>query len=145
MNLPLFNAGVNGAATLALVAGFVAAKRKNITLHRACMGAALALSALFLAGYLAHHYQAGGHVRFAGTGAARTLYLVILATHTPLAAVVPVAALRALFLALKGRIGEHRRLVRWLWPLWLYVALTGVLLYLLVYVWYGPPLAGGAG
>ncbi len=138
MNLPFFNACLNGAATFALIAGFVAVKRKKIGLHRLCMGAALALSALFLIGYLVHHYQAGGHVRFAGTGWVRPLYFAILVTHTPLAILVPGFALRAAWLAMKNRIAEHRRLTRWLWPVWLYVALTGVLIYLLVYVWYAP-------
>ncbi len=144
MNLPLINAGFNGLSILALLAGFVAIKRDRVALHRACMGAALALSALFLAGYLAHHYQAGGHVPFRGTGWIRPVYFAILITHTPLAALVPFFASRAAWLAIKGRVEEHRRLVRWVWPVWMYVAVTGTLIYLLVYVWYAapPPAAG---
>ena len=145
MNLPLINACFNGAATLALIAGFVAVKRKQIALHRACMGGALALSALFLVGYLVHHYQVGGHVKFQGTGGIRLCYFAILLTHTPLAAIVPFFAGRAVWLALKGRLDEHRRLVRWFWPVWLYVAVTGTLIYLLVYVWYAPVATASVG
>ncbi len=138
MNLPFINAILNGTATLLLVCGWFAIRAKKIALHRALMSTAFVTSALFLAGYLLHHYQAGGHVRFTGEGPVRLIYFAILITHTPLAVLVPALAIRAIWLALKGRLDEHHRLARWTLPIWLFVSITGVLLYLLVYVWYTP-------
>ena len=138
MNLPFINALLNGAAAILLVCGWFAIRAKKIALHRALMSTAFLTSALFLAGYLLHHYQAGGHVRFTGEGPVRIIYFAILITHTPLAVLVPVLAIRAIWLAHAGRIAEHRKLARWTLPVWLFVSVTGVLLYLLVYVWYTP-------
>ena len=138
MNLPFINAILNGTAAILLVCGWFAIRAKKIALHRALMGTAFLTSALFLAGYLLHHYQAGGHVRFTGEGPVRLIYFAILITHTPLAVLVPFLAIRAIWLALKGRLDEHRRLARWTLPIWLFVSVTGVLLYLLLYVWYTP-------
>jgi uncharacterized membrane protein YozB (DUF420 family) len=133
LNLPFINALLNGAAAILLVCGWFAVRAKKIPLHRALMGTAFATSALFLIGYLLHHYQAGGHVAFTGVGPVRRFYFAILITHTPLAVIVPVAAIRAIWLARAGRIEEHRRLARWTLPVWLYVSVTGVLVYLLLY------------
>ena len=138
MNLPFINAILNGTAAILLVCGWFAIRAKNIMLHRALMSTAFVTSTLFLAGYLLHHYQAGGHVRFTGEEPVRLIYFAILITHTPLAVLVPFLAIRAIWLALKGRLDEHRRLARWTLPIWLFVSVTGVLLYLLVYVWYTP-------
>lgn len=139
-NLPLLNALLNGLAMVLLLAGYLAIRLRKITLHRALMGGAFLVSVLFLVSYLTHHYQVKGHVPFQGTGSVRMLYFAILLSHTPLAALVPFLALRTLFLALKNRLDEHRRWARWTLPVWLYVSLTGVLIYLFVYVWY--PVAG---
>ena len=96
------------------------------------MAAAVACSILFLASYLAYHAQVGS-VRFQGTGAARTAYLAILLTHTVLAAAVPFIAGRMLWLAFTGRFGSHKALGRWGMPVWLYVSVTGVVVYGLLY------------
>lgn len=135
-NLPLLNGLLNGLATLLLLAGYGAIRMRKILLHRALMGSAFTVSVLFLISYLAHHYQVRGHVPFQGTGPVRILYFAILLTHTPLAALIPFLAVRTIYLALKNRIDEHRRAARWTLPIWLYVSVTGVLIYLFVYVWY---------
>jgi putative membrane protein len=135
-NLPLLNGLLNGLATLLLLAGYCAIRLRRITLHRALMGSAFTVSVLFLVSYLVHHYQVRGHVPFQGTGPVRILYFAILLTHTPLAALVPFLAIRTIYLALQNRLEEHRRAARWTLPVWLYVSVTGVLIYLFVYVWY---------
>ncbi len=135
-NLPLLNGLLNGLATLLLLAGYCAIRMRRIGLHRTLMGSAFTVSVLFLVSYLAHHYQVKGHVPFQGAGPVRILYFAILLTHTPLAALVPFLAVRTVWLALKNRIDEHRRAARWTLPIWLYVSVTGVLIYLFVYVWY---------
>ncbi len=134
--LPLLNAALNTAATVLLVCGYVAIRRGQERRHRNLMLAALVVSVLFLGSYLLHHWHAG-HVRFPGQGAARAVYLVILASHVVLAAVVPVLALAVVYLGLRDRRRAHRRLARWTLPIWLYVSITGVVIYLMVYHWPG--------
>ncbi len=132
--LPALNAALNTVATVLLLWGYVAIRRGQELRHRNLMLAALVLSILFLGSYLAHHWHAG-HVRFPGSGAARAIYLAILLTHVVLAAVVPFLALATVYLGLRQRRGAHRRLARWTLPLWLYVSITGVVIYLMVYHW----------
>jgi putative membrane protein len=130
--LPAVNATLNSLATVLLVAGYALIRQGRREAHRRAMLAALACSTLFLISYLAYHAQVGS-VRFQGTGAVRTIYFAILLTHTVLAAAVPFLALRTLFLAHRERLAEHRRLARWTLPIWLYVSVTGVVIYVMLY------------
>ena len=130
--LPAFNAGINSVVTVLLVAGWLAIRRRRVPVHRACMLAAVALSVVFLASYLVYHYQVGS-VRFQGTGAVRTLYFAILISHTALAAAVPFLVGVTLYRALRGRFARHRAIARWTLPIWLYVSVTGVVVYLMLY------------
>lgn len=133
--LPAFNASINSLVTLLLVTGWILIRRRRIEAHRAVMIAAFALSALFLVSYLVYHYQVGS-VRFQGTGAVRTVYFTILISHTVLAAAVPFLAAITLIRALRRRFDRHRAIARWTLPIWLYVSVTGVLVYLMLYRWF---------
>lgn len=130
--LPTVNALLNATAAALLVAGFLLVRSGRREAHRRAMTAAFACSVLFLASYLAYHSVAGS-VRFRGTGSVRTVYLAILLTHTLLAAAVPFLAVTTLYLARKGRFEAHRRLARVTLPVWLYVSVTGVVVYLMLY------------
>ena len=136
--LATVNALLNALATLLLVAGWLAIHRGKVKAHRAAMTAAFVTSCVFLVSYLARYAIEGTH-RFAGPDAVRPVYLAILGTHVPLAAAVPVLALRMFFLAWKGRFDAHRRLGRITLPIWLYVSVTGVVIYLMLYVLYPGP------
>lgn len=129
-SLPALNASLNALAALLLVTGWLFVRSGRVPAHRFCMVSALAVSAVFLASYLYYHYHAGS-LRYEGP--ARPLYLAILLSHTSLAVLVPPLALRAVYLALRGRLEEHRRIARWALPLWLYVSTTGVLVYAMLY------------
>jgi putative membrane protein len=129
---PALNALLNGSASVFLIAGFVAIKRKNVPLHRQCMIAAFVASAVFLASYLVRFYLTGSH-SYPGDGIDRVIYLTILMSHMVLAVVVLPMVLRSLFLGVKGRYVAHRRIARWTWPVWIYVSLTGVIVYLMLY------------
>jgi uncharacterized membrane protein YozB (DUF420 family) len=130
--LPAINAGLNAASALLLVTGWRAIRRRRVHVHRTCMLAAFATSTLFLTSYLVYHAQAGT-TRFTGQGWVRPLYFTILATHTVLAALVPILALATLALALRGHFDRHARLARWTLPTWLYVSVTGVVIYVMLY------------
>jgi uncharacterized membrane protein YozB (DUF420 family) len=130
--VPTWNAGLNALAGACLVAGYVAIRRRRIVLHRRLMQTAFACSVLFLVSYLVYHAQVGS-VRFPGHGAARAIYLAILISHTTLAATVPVLAIVTLRRALGGRFAAHRRIARWTLPIWLYVSVTGVVVYWMLY------------
>jgi putative membrane protein len=130
--LPDLNAALNSLSAAFLLAGFLFIKSKNIKAHRACMLAAFASSTLFLVSYLAYHYQVGS-VPFKGQGSVRALYFVILLTHTILAVVVVPLALITLSRALKNKFDAHRRIARWTFPIWLYVSVTGVVVYWMLY------------
>lgn len=133
------NAVLNALATLLLIAGWVFIRRGNWRAHRAAMVAAFLVSTVFLACYLTYHYLVG-HVPFAGQGAARPVYFTILISHILLAVTVPVLAISMFVLALRGRWEAHRRLGRIALPIWLYVSVTGVVIYLMLYHAYpGPP------
>ena len=130
--LPTVNAVLNGLSAVLLVCGFAAIRRKRIAVHRAFMLSALSSSALFLVSYLTYHAHAGVH-RYPGTGARRTVYLAILATHTILAIVVLPLVLVTVSFALRRRFPQHRRIARWTLPVWLYVSVTGVVVYWMLY------------
>jgi len=129
--LPPTNAVLNGSSALLLLAGLAFIKQGRREAHRRCMLAALAVSSLFLVGYLTYHFQAGT-THYSGTGPVRTLYLSILATHTVLAITVPPLAITTLVRALQERFDRHRRIARITFPIWLYVSVTGVVVYLML-------------
>jgi uncharacterized membrane protein YozB (DUF420 family) len=131
-DLPTVNALLNGTAATLLVAGFFLIRSGRRDAHRRAMTAAFACSVLFLASYLVYHFEVGS-VRFQGTGTVRTVYLSILLTHTVLATAVPFLAVATLVLARKERFDAHRRLARVTLPIWLYVSVTGVVIYLMLY------------
>jgi protein SCO1/2/putative membrane protein len=126
------NAVLNATAAVLLVWGYTLIRRKRIAQHRRVMQTAFVVSCLFLVCYLVYHYQVGS-VRFPKTGAIKTLYLCILGTHTVLAAAVPVLAIITLRRGLSARYDKHRRIARWTLPIWLYVSVTGVVVYLMLY------------
>lgn len=130
--LPTVNAALNALSAVLLVCGYLLIRRGRRAAHRVVMTGAFSCSVLFLVSYLVYHAQAGSK-RFPGTGALRTAYLAILATHTLLAAAVPVLAVTVLVLALRGRFEQHRRWARWTLPIWLYVSVTGVVVYWMLY------------
>lgn len=132
--MPALNASLNGLAGLFLIAGYILIRNKKVTAHKVCMVAAVICSILFLSSYLYYHFHAGS-TKFAGTGWTRPLYFTILLTHTPLAAVVLPMALITVTRALRGNFAGHRKIARWTWPLWMYVSVTGVLIYLMLYQW----------
>lgn len=131
-----FNALLNFTSACFLVAGLVFIRRREVRRHRAAMLGALTASALFLVFYVTRFYLTGTH-RFAGTGLARTFYLTVLFSHMVLAVVVVPLVLRLLYLVDKRRFHAHARLARWTYPIWLYVSLTGLLVYALLYHVYG--------
>ncbi len=126
------NAILNGVSALFLVAGYVAVRRRLLNLHEWLMKCAFGCSVLFLVSYLVYHYQVGS-VRYAGDGPLRTVYFAILISHIVLAATVPVLAVLTLHRGLRRRFDEHRRIARWTLPIWLYVSVTGVVIYLMLY------------
>jgi uncharacterized membrane protein YozB (DUF420 family) len=130
--LPTVNASLNAIAAILLVVGFVFIRRQNPKAHRAAMIAALCCSVLFLVSYLYYHSQAGS-VSFPGTGTVRTVYLSILLTHTVLAAAVPFLAVATVWEAFQEKFDRHRKIARWTLPIWLYVSLTGVVIYWMLY------------
>jgi uncharacterized membrane protein YozB (DUF420 family) len=130
--LPALNAALNGSCALLLAAGFVSIKKKNIALHNILMRAAFAVSVLFLISYLIYHYQAGS-TKFQGQGWIRPVYFSILLSHTILATLIVPLVLRTIYLALRQRFEDHRRWARWTWPLWMYVSVTGVTIYWMLY------------
>lgn len=136
-SLAPLNAVLNGVAATLLLAGFLFIKRKNVSAHRACMITAIVLSAAFLTSYLTFHWHVGD-VRFSGHGWVRAVYFAILIPHVILAGViVPLVAI-TLYFALRGRFPSHRRIARWTWPLWIYVSVTGVVIYVMLYQLYAP-------
>jgi uncharacterized membrane protein YozB (DUF420 family) len=130
--LPAVNAVLNGCAAVLLVCGFFMIRRRRIETHRRLMLTAFGVSTVFLVSYLVYHFNAG-IVRFERQGAIRTAYLWILGTHTVLAAAVPVLAIITLSRGLAARFDSHRAIARWTFPIWLYVSVTGVVVYLMLY------------
>jgi len=131
-DLPALNATLNALAALLLVAGWRLIRRRRIEAHRRVMWSALVCSAAFLVSYLVYHAEVGS-VRFQGAGSVRALYFAILLSHTLLAAAVPVLALVTLSRALRRRFDRHRAIARWTLPIWLYVSVSGVAVYWMLY------------
>jgi uncharacterized membrane protein YozB (DUF420 family) len=131
--LPSLNAFLNATSAVLLICGLVAIKRGNVHAHRKCMVAAFVISVLFLICYLTYHAIAGHTVFNPGIPEVRTFYLIVLWTHIPLAGLVPVLALRLFYLAVKRRFKSHASLARWAFPIWIYVSVTGVVIYLMLY------------
>jgi putative membrane protein len=130
--LPLVNATLNGIATVLLVAGYFLIKRGEREAHRAAMVAAFATSVLFLVSYLVYHAHAGSRP-FTGQGPIRVVYFTILISHIILAALIPPLAAVTLWLAYRGRFDRHVRIARWTLPMWLYVSVTGIAVYWMLY------------
>lgn len=130
--LPALNALLNGSCAFLLALGYAAARSKRFQAHRILMLCALAVSAMFLSSYLLYH-SIVGNVRFRGQGWIRPVYFSILISHTTLAVVNVPLILRAVYLAWRERFAEHRRLAVWVWPSWMYVSVTGVVVYWMLY------------
>jgi putative membrane protein len=136
--LPKLNAVLNAISLVLLVAGYVAIRRRRVATHKALMLSAFGVSVVFLASYLTYRFAVGDK-RFGGTGLIRFVYFfIVLIPHVLLAATVPFLAVRLIYLALKGRFDAHRRLARVALPIWIYVSVTGVLIYFMLFVWYPP-------
>lgn len=129
---PALNATLNGTSAMLLLTGRGLIRRGRVAAHRACMIAAVIASALFLVCYLFFHYKVG-NIRFLGEGWARPVYFAILISHVTLAIVIVPLAIITLSRGLKARYDKHRAIARWTWPLWMYVSVTGVIVYLLLY------------
>jgi len=145
----LANSIMNGAVAILLVAGLISVKRKKYLLHKQIMLTAMALSVLFLASYICHHLFAGETVygetdgikglsdaELTAAGSTRTVYLIILATHIPLAGLALPFILFAAYRSLTGDYEKHKRIARIIWPVWLYVAVTGVIVYWMIRPYY---------
>jgi putative membrane protein len=130
--LPAVDATLNATSAVLLACGFFFIRRKNIRAHRACMLSAFATSVLFLACYLTYHYS-HGVTGFPGHGLVRSFYLALLGSHTGLAIVIVPLVLTTLYRAWRRRFDQHRRIARWTLPLWLYVSVTGVAVYWMLY------------
>ena len=130
--LPGINATLNAISTVFLSVGWVFIRRRDIARHRVCMLSAFVTSALFLTSYLVYHANVGS-VPFQGQGTVRVVYFLILITHIVLAALILPLALVTLSRALARRFDRHRRIARWTLPIWLYVSVTGVVIYLMLY------------
>ena len=136
-DLPAVNAGLNGLASVFLLLGYVFIKTERKTQHGLMMGAAFVTSSIFLITYVTHKILVKGvHTPFGGEGAMKVLYFFILITHIILAIAIVPMALMSMSRALKQRFEAHRRISRWTWPIWMYVSVTGVLVYFMLYVWF---------
>ena len=131
-DLPALNATLNGAAAILLALGYGFIRNRKRTAHKWCMLGALLVSALFLTSYVIYHANVGSKP-FGGTGAIRYVYFSILITHVVLAAAIVPLVVMTVWRALSGRFAEHRRIARITWPLWMYVSVTGVVIYLMLY------------
>ncbi|MBI2467035.1 MAG: DUF420 domain-containing protein [Candidatus Rokubacteria bacterium] len=136
--LPMLNALLNGTSATLLTAGFLFIRRKRVAAHRACMLSAFGVSTLFLVSYLVYHAQAGS-VPFHGKGWIRPVYFTLLLSHIVLAAAIVPLALTTIYRAWTERFDRHRRIARWTLPIWLYVSVTGVLVYWMLYHLAPPP------
>jgi putative membrane protein len=132
--LPTINASLNGLAGIFLFLGFLAIRNKNQRLHTKMMICAFVSSTLFLFCYLYYHVTSAGVTKYQGQGIKRALYFFILGTHTPLATLIVPFIIIAIYHAIKGNNAKHTRITRWLYPTWAYVSVTGVLIYLMLYI-----------
>ncbi len=143
-DIPALNASLNALATVLIVAGFCFIRARRIQAHHRCMRSAIGVSAIFLIGYVTHKILVRGvHTPFGGEGAIRLIYLVMLATHIVLAMAIVPLVLRTFALARRGDFVRHRAWARWTFPIWLYVSVTGVLVYFFLYVWWPAGTPGG--
>ena len=140
-DLPAVNAGFNSLSSVLLAMGFYFIKQGRRQAHRNCMVAALCTSTLFLAGYLTYHFNVQGVTRFPDHWF-KPVYLAILLTHTVLAAVILPLVITTVVFAIRGRFESHKKIARWTWPLWMYVSVTGVVIYLLLYQIFPQQTAG---
>ena len=131
-DLPALNACLNSISTILLGAGYYFIRRREIARHKMSMIAAFVCSILFLTSYLIYHYHVGS-IPFTGRGWIRPVYFTILITHIILAAAIVPLALITLYRAWRGQFDRHKRIGRWTWPLWMYVSVTGVVIYLMLY------------
>ena len=134
-DLPTLNATLNSAATVLLLCGYACIRFKKVQAHMMFMVLALLVSAAFLTSYLYHHYV-HGHVPFNGKGAIRYFYIPMLISHIILAIAILPMVIMTLIPAFRRRFDKHKRIARWTLPIWLYVSVTGVLVYLFCYIWY---------
>jgi uncharacterized membrane protein YozB (DUF420 family) len=132
-DLPAVNASLNGLSATFLAMGYYFIRGGRVKAHRNCMLSAVATSTLFLASYLYYHMNVEAVTRFETPGWFRPYYLAILISHTILAGVLLPLVLTTLYRAARGRFEAHRRVARWTWPIWVYVSVTGVIIYLLLY------------
>ncbi len=130
--LPALNATLNSIAALQLLFGFYFIKQKDVARHKLCMITAFITSCVFLASYLIYHFQVGS-VPFTGEGWVRPVYFAILISHIILAAAIAPMAMITLYQALTGQVQKHRRIAKWTWPIWMYVSVTGVVIYIMLY------------
>lgn len=131
-DLPTLNAALNATSAVLLLLGWVLILRRKFDAHRRAMLSAFACSIVFLVSYLVYHFQVGS-VKFQGAGTVRTVYFAVLLTHTVLAAAVPFLAAITLSRALARRFDRHKQIARWTLPIWLYVSVTGVVVYWMLY------------
>jgi putative membrane protein len=136
-SLPALNASLNAACTVFLLLGYFFIRHKRIFQHRVCMIIAFICSTIFLVSYLYFHFHAG-IIRFGGQGAIRPVYFTLLISHTFLAVVNLPLVLITLSFALREKFSSHRRIARWTYPIWLYISVTGVIIYWLLYIAYTP-------
>ena len=131
-DLPPVNASLNALSAIFLAGGFYFIRHKNIPAHRRCMISAFATSAVFLACYLIYHFSVG-MTKFPGRGWVRPVYFTMLISHVFLAILILPLAIVTLSRALRERFDSHRKIARWTWPIWMYVSVTGVLVYVMLY------------
>jgi putative membrane protein len=134
-SLPALNAGLNSLTAVALLVGYYFIRQQNVLAHRAAMGTAFVLGGLFLISYVAYHSQVES-THFGGVGSIRTIYFLLLLTHISLAAVTVALVLFTLYFALTGQYTKHKRIARWTFPIWLYVSVTGVIVYFMIAPYY---------
>ncbi len=135
-SLATLNAVLNAVATVLLVVGLVMIKKKKEQAHKRLMLGAFGVSAAFLISYLTYHFVVGSEAKFAGEGAIAVVYFSILISHIVLAASVPVLTIMTIYYGLKNHRQKHRKIARWTFPIWLYVSITGVVIYLMLYHFY---------
>jgi putative membrane protein len=130
--IPAINAILNATSGVLIVLGYIFVRRRQFNAHRACMVAALGTSTLFLISYLIYHYQHGS-TKFTGQGWVRPLYFFILLTHTVLATAIVPLVIKTVYHAGQEQFARHMKIARWTFPIWLYVSITGVIVYLMLY------------
>ena len=130
--LPTFNAILNASSGILVLLGYRNIKRSNESVHKRFMLSAMGVSAIFFASYLIYHWEVGS-VKFQGSGLIRTFYFTLLISHTILAVTIVPMVLRTAYLALKGNFAKHRKIAKFTFPIWIYVSITGVIIYLMLY------------